>query len=70
MPVGLRLIDVMLDHVFFFAHAIMPLSRKIAFAVAGSMLRYLPLQVIQSSSVNAPSPRRVSWALKSAWSAH
>ena len=29
----------------------------------------MPLAVIQSSSVNTPSPRRVSWALKPAWSA-
>ena len=54
---------------FFLAHAMMALSRKIAFSGAGSMLRYLPLQLLQSSSVNTPSPSRVSCALKSAWSA-
>ena len=48
----------------------MALSRKFALSVAESMLRTLPLQVIQSSSVNTPSPRRVRWALNSASSAH
>ena len=41
---------------FFFTHARMALSRMIAFSVAGSKLRSLPLQLLQSSSVNTPSP--------------
>ena len=62
------LVMLCLSMSFFFAHAMMALSRKIAFSFAGNMLRYVPLQVLQSSFVNTPSPRRVSWALKSAWS--
>ena len=54
---------------FFSAYARMALHRKTAFSVAGSMLRLLPHQLLQSSSVNTPSPRLVSWALKSVWSA-
>ena len=34
-----------------------------------SMLRSLPLQLPHFSSVKTSSPRHVSWALKSAWSA-
>ena len=40
---------------------------KTMFEVGLSMLRFPPLQLLQSYSVNPPSPRRVSWALKSAW---
>ena len=54
---------------FFSAHARMALHRKTAFSVAGSMSRSLPLQLLQSSSVNTPSPKLVSWDLKSIWSA-
>ena len=53
---------------FFSAYARMALYRKTAFSVAGSMLRLLPLQLLQSSSLNTPSPRLVSWTLKSVWS--
>ena len=57
LPVGLHHIDVMLDHVFFFfAHAMMALSKKIAFSVAGSMLRSLFLQVLPSSSIKHLHP--------------
>ena len=41
---------------FFFTHARMALSRKIAFSVAGSKLRSLPLRLLQTSSVNTPPP--------------
>ena len=55
----------MLYDIFSYAHARLALSRKIAFSVAGNVLRSLHIQLLKSSSVNTHSPGAslVPWSL-------
>ena len=67
LPAGLRLIDVMLDHVFFLSTCNYGIVQEDHLLCYGKHVEVFSHQLLQSASLN--TPRRVSWSLKPAWSA-
>ena len=56
LHVGLHLIDVMLDHFFFLRTCKDGIVQEDCIVCCGKHVESLPLQLIQSFSVNTPSP--------------